>query len=128
MIVAVDVGLKRIGVAFGINNIAIPQMPILRKNRNQASKDLEKILHSVNAKILVVGLPKGFSSEDEMCKRIKHFISLLKFNGEIEYIDESFSSVEASNFYDFNFKNKDGKLDSIAAMVILQRYFKEKST
>ncbi|MCR8695864.1 MULTISPECIES: Holliday junction resolvase RuvX [Campylobacter] len=120
MIVAIDVGLKRIGVAISLEGkIAIPSTPILRKNRNQAARDVSDMLKEKGAKILVVGLPKGGSSETEMERRIKHFISLLEFDGEICYQDESYSSVEASELVS---NKRDGKFDSIAAMIILERF------
>lgn len=120
MIVAIDVGLKRIGVAISLDGkIAIPSTPILRKNRNQAARDVSDMLKEKGAKILVVGLPKGGSSEAEMERRIKHFISLLEFDGEIYYQDESYSSVEASELVS---DKRDGKFDSIAAMIILERF------
>ncbi|ARR00594.1 Holliday junction resolvase RuvX [Campylobacter porcelli] len=120
MIVAIDVGLKRIGVAISLEGkIAIPSTPILRKNRNQAARDVSDMLKEKGAKILVVGLPKGGSSEAEMERRIKHFISLLEFDGEICYQDESYSSVEASELVS---NKRDGKFDSIAAMIILERF------
>ena len=43
-VLAIDIGLKRIGVAYGVRGVAIPQKPILRKNRNQAANDVSKIL------------------------------------------------------------------------------------
>ncbi|MEE3776040.1 Holliday junction resolvase RuvX [Campylobacter sp. CX2-4080-23] len=120
MIVAIDVGLKRIGVAISLEGkIAIPSTPILRKNRNQAARDVSDMLKEKGAKNLVVGLPKGGSSEAEMERRIKHFISLLEFDGEICYQDESYSSVEASELVS---NKRDGKFDSIAAMIILERF------
>ena len=33
---AIDVGLKRIGLAFGFGEVVTPLEPVLRKNRNQA--------------------------------------------------------------------------------------------
>ncbi|MEE3743781.1 Holliday junction resolvase RuvX [Campylobacter porcelli] len=120
MIVAIDVGLRRIGVAISLEGkIAIPSTPILRKNRNQAARDVSDMLKEKGAKNLVVGLPKGGSSEAEMERRIKHFISLLEFDGEICYQDESYSSVEASELVS---NKRDGKFDSIAAMIILERF------
>lgn len=90
MIVGVDIGLKRIGIAISPDGkIAIPTTPILRKNRNQAARDLDSMLRDNGAKILVVGLPKGGSCQDEMERRITHFISLLNFDGEVHYQDES---------------------------------------
>lgn len=120
MIVAIDVGLKRIGVAFAPNKVLVlPSEPILRKNRVQAANDTLKMLKEKNAKTLIVGLPKGGSSEDEMQRRIKHFISLVGFDGEIIYQDEAYSSFEASALVK---DKRDGKFDSIAAMIILKRY------
>lgn len=122
-IIAIDVGLKRIGVAISPDSkIALPSTPILRKNRNQAANEISQILKTKNAKILVVGIPKGGSSEEEMSRRIRHFVSLLEFDGEICYIDESFSSFEADELREFSTRKKDGKLDSLSAMIILQRY------
>ena len=123
IIVAIDVGLKRIGVAISPDSkIALPSTPVLRKNRNQAASEISQILKTKNAKTLVVGIPKGGSSEEEMNRRIRHFVSLLEFNGEIKFIDESFSSFEADELREFSTRKKDGKLDSLSAMIILQRY------
>ena len=122
-IIAIDVGLKRIGVAISPDaKIALPSTPILRKNRNQAASEISQILKMQNAKTLVVGIPKGGSSEEEMSRRIRHFVSLLEFKGEIKFIDESFSSFEADELREFSSRKKDGKLDSLSAMIILQRY------
>ena len=124
MIACIDVGLKRIGIALGYkNDVIVPINAVLRQNRNQAAKDVKHILDEWNVKKLVVGIPLGGSSEDEMRRRISHFVNLLDFNGEIVFFDESFSSVEAGEFGVANHKKKDGKLDSLSAMVILQRYF-----
>lgn len=122
-IIAIDVGLKRIGIAISPDSkIALPSTPVLRKNRNQAANEISQILKTKNAKTLVVGIPKGGSSEEEMSRRIRHFVSLLEFDGEICYIDESFSSFEADELREFSSRKKDGKLDSLSAMIILQRY------
>ena len=125
-IVAIDVGLKRIGIAISPDSkIALPSTPVLRKNRNQAANEISQILKTKNAKTLVVGIPKGGSSEEEMSRRIRHFVSLLEFDGEICYIDESFSSFEADELREFSTRKKDGKLDSLSAMIILQRYLEK---
>ena len=120
-----DVGLKRIGVAFCFDNkIVLPQNAIIRKGRNQAAKECSQLLREWGIQKLIVGLPKGGSSQDEMERRIKHFISLLDIDGiEVEYIDESFSSYEAKEIMRGDIKQKrDGRIDSMAAKVILDRY------
>ncbi len=124
-IAAVDVGLKRIGVAFCFDKkVVLPQNAIIRKGRNQAARDLSNLLKEWNISKLIVGLPKGGSSQEEMERRIKHFISLLDLNNvKIEFIDESFSSYEAKELIKGEIKSKrDGRLDSIAAKIILERY------
>lgn len=127
IIIGCDIGLKRIGLAGVINNIILPFEPIIRKNRKQAAKDLSEFLEDKKADILVVGIPSDF---EDTQKRIKHFIALLDFKGKIEFVDENNSSLEA-------FKNilhmkkqsrqkaqKNGKIDSIAACKILERFYK----
>jgi len=124
MIASIDVGLKRIGVAICLDNkTTIPQTAILRKNRNQASRDVDTFLKEWEIKTLVVGVPKGGSSEEEMTRRIEHFVSLLVFSGEIFYHDEYGSSSEAKEMMQGVVKQKrDGKVDSIAAQIILERW------
>ena len=119
-IMAIDVGLKRIGVALAVGQTVMPQTPVLRKNRNQAVRDVSAVLREYGAKKLVVGVPLGGSSEDEMRRRIVHFVSLLEFDGEVVYQDEAMSSFEASEIYAES--RRDGRLDSIAAMIILKRH------
>lgn len=121
---SLDIGLKRIGLALCIDcKIAMPLDAIIRKNRNQAAKDVGKILQDYEIDILVVGIPKGGSSEDEMKKRIEHFVSLINFEKEIVFVDESFSSKQAQELQVANLKKKDGKLDSLAAYLILKNYY-----
>ena len=120
----IDVGLKRIGVALCLDgNIVMPQEAILRKNRNQASRDVKEFLKEWEIDTLVVGLPKDGSSSEEMERRIKHFVSLIDIDIPIVYQDEQGSSVEAKEIMRGEIKYKrDGRLDSIASKVILERY------
>ena len=123
---SIDVGLKRIGVAICLDgSIVLPQDAILRKNRNQAARDINTFLKEWEIEQLIVGLPKGGSSEKEMERRIKHFVSLLELEIPIAYQDEQGSSFEAKELTMGDFKHKkDGRLDSVAAKIILERYLK----
>jgi len=120
----IDVGLKRIGTAICLDNtIVVPQNAIIRKNRNQAARDVNAFLAAWEIEKLVVGLPKGGSSEAEMERRIRHFIALLAVEIPIVYQDEQGSSFEAKEMTMGQFRHKrDGKIDSIAAKIILERY------
>ena len=121
---SIDVGLKRIGTAICLDgSIVLPQNAILRKNRNQAARDVNAFLKEWEIEQLIVGLPKGGSSEAEMERRIKHFVSLLDLNIPVVYVDEQGSSFEAKEMTMGDFKHKrDGRLDSVAAKIILERY------
>jgi len=118
---SIDIGLKRIGCAISLGmDIVTPQEPILRKNRDQASRDVDSFLKHWQIDTLVVGYPQ--SSED-MKPRVEHFVKLLKFDGEIIFQNENLSSQEAKDLTKGVFKHKrDGKIDSIAAKIILERY------
>ncbi len=123
---SIDVGLKRIGVAICLDGtIVIPQNAILRKNRNQAAKDVNTFLKEWEIEKLIVGLPKDATSSEEMERRIKHFVSLLELDIPVAYQDEQSSSIEAKELTQGVFKHKkDGKIDSIAAKIILERWLK----
>ena len=122
-IASIDIGLKRVGVAICFGNVVTPQNAILRKNRNQAAADISNFLKEWEIDTLVVGIPKGGSSEDEMKRRIAHFVSLLEFSGDIFYQDEHGSSVEAKQMMQgVTRQKKDGKIDSMAAKIILERW------
>ncbi|GAA7989901.1 Holliday junction resolvase RuvX [Helicobacter pylori] len=129
MILACDVGLKRIGIAVLLNGVILPLEAILRYNRNQASRDLSDLLREKNIQVLVVGKPH--ESYADTNARIEHFIKLLDFKGEIVFINEDRSSIEAyENLEHLGKKNKrlaikDGRLDSLSACRILERYYQQ---
>ena len=123
-IAAIDVGLKRIGLALCLHHdIVTPVEAVLRKNRNQAAMEVKEFLDTWEIEKLVVGLPKGGSSEEEMERRIKFFVSLIRFEKEIVYVDEYYTSKEAIELTKGVFRHKkDGRIDSISAKLILERY------
>ncbi len=123
---SIDVGLKRIGVAICLDgSIVMPQNAILRKNRNQAAREVNTFIKEWEIEKLIVGLPKDAASAEEMERRIKHFVSLLDLSIPVVYQDEQSSSIEAKELTMGVFKHKkDGKIDSIAAKIILERWLK----
>jgi len=54
-IACIDVGEKRIGLAFYINGVILPQNAIFRKNRNQASSEVKALLDEWGVDVVVVG-------------------------------------------------------------------------
>ena len=126
--IAIDLGLKRIGLAYSAHKDIVTPLPaVIRKNRNQASDEVKKAILEWEVDIVVIGIPLGGSSEDEMRRRIAHFMNLVDFNGEVIYQDEAGSSLEAENLMKGEMKYiRDGRVDSISAMIILQRYLRSK--
>jgi putative Holliday junction resolvase len=122
----IDVGLKRIGIAICLDEkTVLPLEAILRKNRNQAAKEVNLFLIEWGIEQIIIGIPKGGSCEDEMSRRIIHFVSLLELTIPIKYQDEQGSSFEAKELTKGTFKHKkDGRIDSIAAKIILERFLK----
>ncbi|HQR74286.1 MAG TPA: Holliday junction resolvase RuvX [Sulfurovum sp.] len=121
---SIDVGLKRIGVALCLDGkIVMPQNAILRKNRNQAARDINLFLKEWQIEQLVVGLPKDADNSEEMQRRIEHFVALLNLSIPVVYQDEQSSSLEAKELTQGQFRHtKDGRVDSVAAKIILERY------
>jgi len=122
--IAIDLGLKRIGLAYSAHKDLVTPLPaVIRKNRNQASDEVKKVLKEWEVDSVVIGIPLGGSSEDEMKRRIEHFMNLVDFQGDIFFQDEAGSSLEAENMMKGEIKYvRDGRIDSISAMIILQRY------
>lgn len=124
--IAIDLGLKRIGLAYSAHKDIVTPLPaVQRKNRDQASAEVKKVLLEWEVESVVIGIPLGGSSEDEMRRRIKHFMNLVDFKGEVFYQDEAGSSKEAEQLMKGDIKQiRDGRIDSISAMIILQRYLR----
>jgi putative Holliday junction resolvase len=127
MIIALDIGLKRIGVALSLGEgIIMPQNAIIRQNRNQAAAQVRQLLEDWKAQIVVVGLPKGGADEGAMQRRIEHFMGLVQCSNPLVYIDEYGSSMEAKErMKGVTKQRKDGKIDSLAAVIILERYLSQ---
>jgi len=123
-VIAIDLGLKRIGLAYSADgSIVTPLNAVERKNRNQAAEAVKAVLKEWEAEAVVVGIPMGGSSEEEMRRRVAHFMNLVGFEGPVHYQDESDSSLEAEALMKGEIRHKkDGRIDSLAAKIILERW------
>lgn len=119
--IAIDFGLKRIGIAWKCGEIILPLPAIAFATPTQVAKDLGDILVAKKAKVLVVGIVK-----EELQAVLNEILAMIDFSGEIISVDENLSSLEAETHINGR-KNskklrKDGTLDSLSAMIILERY------
>jgi len=131
-IVAFDFGLRRIGVAVG-QNITASANPIAAISNSDAGPDwqaISAILSEWRPARLIVGMPlHKDGSPSEMVKHINQFIGELKrFSRPIETVDESYSSLEASELLKsertLGLRGRINKeaIDSVAAMLIAERW------
>ncbi len=136
-IIALDVGTKRIGVAFADASvkIAVPRAMIPVDGNEFA--EIAKQFRLESADVIVSGLPRNNQGEETaQTTVVREFIDkLAQYFREheqkqplIKFQDETLTSVEAeqyltANTHEFSRKERaTGKLDSEAAAIILQDF------
>lgn len=127
-VLAVDYGLKRVGLASGdtVSRIAFPKGVLIRKSDEKLTDDLLKICVADDYKKVIFGLPidmdGGHGVQYDLTKNfISAFVDAVKgkkLDLEVEEIDERLSSFEAEKYG----LQKD-KIDMMAAKIILERFF-----
>ncbi|MCK5459946.1 Holliday junction resolvase RuvX [Candidatus Parcubacteria bacterium] len=123
---AIDYGLKRIGIALGDNEsrLALPYKIIDNKNKNFVLRELKNIISGEQIDEIIIGMPYELSKEtggNPMMKNIKKFADFLKniLDTKIIFEDERSTSKVADDLLKGS-KNK--KRDDVAASLILQSY------
>ena len=135
---AVDFGLKRIGIAITDD---LKLMAFSRKNLENNKGIFEEILKLVineNVSRIIIGHPLNFKSEathstvhvTEFCNKLMTICSQRKLDVEIVFLDERFtSSLAQHNISESGLSKKKrrdkGLLDSEAARIILEDYLKK---
>jgi putative Holliday junction resolvase len=130
--IGLDLGTKTLGVAvsdkLGIIASFYKTFFFKDEDYNTLVPVVKNLMEEFDTNKIVLGLPKnmnntlGFASE-----RSINFKELLEKELDVEVIleDERLSSVEANNALigsDMSRKKRKGKVDSVAASIILQRY------
>lgn len=123
--IAIDFGLKRIGVAWKCGELILP-LPAIQFNAPvQVASELRDILGEKKARILIAGKVR-----EELQGALDEVLNALDFGGEIAFVNENLSSKEAELHINGRKKSKklrkDGSLDSLSAMIILERYLTKK--
>lgn len=126
VVLCVDVGTVRVGCAWGDSEVKIAfPVAVWERAQGRAEAALLHEITSRNAATLVVGLPLGPDGEETpTCGSIRNFVRRLSKRNpiQIEYIDESFSSDEATSRLQAA-GTAVGEIDAHAACLILERYF-----
>ena len=117
-----DFGLARTGVAVGntLTRTAEP-LTIIRAQTNDARwKAIEALVAEWDPALFVVGVPVHSDGTDStITQRCRRFARQLegRFRRPAKEVDERYSSVEADD--------GSGRIDDLAAEVILRQYFEE---
>lgn len=123
-VLALDFGLKRIGVAVGESELrtAHPLPPIAAPGFD----DIGKLLAEWRPAQIVLGLPVAEQGEHPLAKKVERFARQLegRFRVPVARVDERFTSVEAQSRLR---GAKSSSIDSVAAQLILEQYFGEMS-
>jgi putative Holliday junction resolvase len=125
-IIAVDVGTVRVGCAAADETVRIPfPVAVWPRAQARAERELLNILKERQATLLVVGLPLDPNGHrTPICENIEGFIRRIAKRAVIKivYVDEAFSSVEATQRAAQSFSSVK-EVDAFAACLILERYF-----
>lgn len=134
-ILAIDFGLKRIGFALGnqLIHTALPLAPIDRQNSQQVIAYIHQLIDEYDIQQLVLGYPLNMDgSKSQITEQVEHFTRRLKHSLgpliPVLWVDERLSSFEADETLKSlhpNFKKRKKIIDSMAALVILQRFMEK---
>jgi putative Holliday junction resolvase len=129
-VVALDVGEKRIGVAFGDSQtkIAVPEVTLA--NDADFLANLGELIRRKQPVAIIVGLPRNSKGQEtKQSEFVREFAkSINVFNLPIVFQDESLTSVEAETLLNLQrSKNYNSQqIDSKAAALILSDYLESK--
>jgi putative Holliday junction resolvase len=127
IMVGFDYGTQRLGVAVGKSLTGSSQALDAIQNRNpdQTHQKIKELIHEWQPSCLVVGLPlHPDGAEHAMTKRSLSFGQQLakQFGKPSHFIDERYSSVLLEQDSQYQ-----GALDSHAAGLLLEQFFRERS-
>ena len=127
-VLAFDFGLKRIGIAVGEPELRTAH-PLPAVSRFD---EIQPLIREWQPAALVVGLPTSTQGESHaMTRQAEDFARRLerRFKLPVTRVDERYSSAEAQSRLRGTTTSKGkagkGKIDSVAAQLLLEQYFDE---
>lgn len=125
MTIALDYGRARTGVAILEGGIPLPADPVLGDRRAVLGR-VRSMLGGDGSDIVVMGLPLASGGRPtEMTMEVESLAEAIRGLGaEVVLVGENGSSVEARSM-PVRHRRRTGRTDSLAALVILERYLAE---
>ncbi|MBI5421163.1 MAG: Holliday junction resolvase RuvX [Parcubacteria group bacterium] len=126
MILGIDYGTKKIGLALGDEetNIAMPWRIVENKSRVQILEELKKVILDYNITCIVVGEPLSSTSERTPQTEITaKFIAFLEKNISLPIkVQNEFFTTKEARIIMHETGQKKHTIDAHAATIILQSY------
>ena len=132
-ILAIDYGRKRIGLAVSALSVPCPLESITRTDFKTDIAKISEVINDYSVSEIVIGLPLNMDdTESEMTVEVRNFAAALRnrLKMEIQFTGEKLTSREAEqklSVTNKNWKKRKGKIDSIAASLILQNFLEKKT-
>jgi len=126
-LIGLDVGEKRIGVAWANSEVKMSaERPVVLNDAEVASK-IAEVIEREKAEIVVVGLPRNSQGEEtKQSTYVRQFVDGLNLSVPVYFQDESLTSVLAEQSLKNSKKQyAKGDIDSRAAALILNDYLEE---
>lgn len=122
-LLAVDYGLKRLGLAYSEGSLAEPIGKLVVKNQVDALQKVLRTAHTYEVDVIIVGLPDPDSiGAREFGERLAKMI-----DKKVEFVDETMSSREAmTRLLTTSRKKRAEMVDSAAASIILTSYLNDR--
>lgn len=135
-ILAVDPGMKRIGIALSdpSNTLSSPLIVLNHTSRNEDAEKIIELANQHDAELILIGQALTYDGEISFeGRRAKRLMGSIKKKSSIRVIlwDESNTTQKAQEIQrDFKVsqKNRRGHLDDHAAAVLLQNYIDSQET
>ena len=132
-VLAVDFGIRRIGLAVGNSStrMATPLGQIAAGNPRRVLDEIRRRIGEFEVERIVLGYPLNMDgSHGPACAAVERFAASLRkrIKLPVVLVDEKLSSVEAEEMgkeIEGDFRKRKAFLDSMAAKVILQTYFEQ---
>ncbi len=127
-VLALDVGDVRIGVAVSESRIIATTLAAIdrRKGRKETLNAIEVLVEKYRVGTILLGLPlleKGIEgAQAEKTRAFGRSLARRLPSPRIEFWDERYSSSEARDILDGGSRVEKGRIDSVAAAIILQGY------
>lgn len=127
ILLGVDFGLSKIGLALGRNDLVMPISEINGKNELSAIHEITRVALENKVTTIVLGLPlSADGKEGYQARKVRRFAKLLRTISKkpIGYANEYRSTQEAiEEGHDKSLLSVGHNDDSLAAALILKRYY-----